>query len=112
VIRVAAAGVNFADTLLVEGKYQEKPPLPFAPGLEVAGTVESVGPGVTRLAVGQRVMALVSHGGFAERAKAAEQDVFALPDEMDFETAAGFPITYGTAHGALTWRAALRPGET
>lgn len=111
-IRSAASGVNFADTLMIEGKYQEKPPFPFAPGLEVAGTVEAVGNAVTRFDPGQRVLALVPAGGFAELACAAENAVFALPDGMDFETAAGFPITYGTAHGALTWRADLQPGET
>ncbi|SMF72764.1 NADPH2:quinone reductase [Tistlia consotensis] len=111
-VRVAAAGVNFADVLMVEGKYQEKPAFPFAPGLEVAGTVEAVGGGVTRVEAGQRVLALVGTGGFAELALAAESDVFVLLETMDFETAAGFPITYGTAHGALTWRADLQPGET
>lgn len=111
-VRVQAAGVNFADTLMIEGRYQEKPPFPFAPGLEVAGRVEALGSGVERYSVGQRVLALVEAGGFAELAVAAESDVFALPEAMDFETAAGFPITYGTAHGALTWRAGLQPGET
>ncbi len=111
-LRVHAAGVNFADTLMIEGKYQEKPPFPFAPGLEVAGTVEAVGEGVTRVEPGQRVLALTEAGGFAELALAAESDVFAIPEAMGFVVAAGFPITYGTAHGALTWRAALQPGES
>lgn len=111
-VRVAAAGVNFADTLMIEGKYQEKPPFPFAPGLEVAGSVAAVGEGVSRIEPGQRVLALTEAGGFAELALAAESDVFPIPEQMGFETAAGFPITYGTAHGALTWRAELQPGET
>ena len=111
-IAVAAAGLNFADTLMIQGKYQEKPAFPFSPGLEAAGTVAAVGEGVTRVAPGQRVLALLDHGGFAEQALAREADVFALPDSMSFETAAGFPITYGTAHGSLVWRAGLREGET
>jgi NADPH2:quinone reductase len=112
VIRARAAGVNFADTLLIQGKYQEKPPFPFAPGLEVAGEVAAVGAGVTHVAPGQRVLAPVDHGGFAELVKARGTDSFAIPDSMDYVTAAGFPITYGTAHGALVWRAGLKAGET
>ena len=112
VIRVAAAGLNFADTLMVAGTYQEKPAFPFAPGLEVAGTIEALGEGVRGLKAGQRVLAVVGHGGFAELATAEASGVFVLPEQMDFVTAAGFMVTYGTAHGALVWRAALKPGET
>ena len=111
-IAVAAAGVNFADTLMVSGKYQEKPPLPFTPGLELAGTVTALGAGVTGVAPGDRVIALVDRGGFAEVALARADEVFPIPDAMGFDIAAGFPITYGTGHGALVWRAALQPGET
>ncbi len=110
-ISVAAAGVNYADLLMVAGKYQEKPPFPFSPGLEVAGTVAALGEGVTELAVGQRVLGLTDSGGYAEQAVARAGDVFVLPESMDFETAAGFPITYGTAHGAMVWRAGLEAGE-
>jgi len=111
-VEVAACGVNFADTLMISGKYQEKPAFPFAPGLEVAGRVAARGAGVTRVAVGARVLALLDWGGFAESVVARESDVFVLPDAMDFTTAAGFPITYGTAHAALVWHAALQAGET
>ena len=111
-IAIEAAGVNFADILMVAGKYQEKPPFPFSPGLEVAGRVETVGPEVTRVSPGQRVLGLTDGGGYAEVAVARESDVFAIPDSMDAATAAGFPITYGTAHGGLVWRAGLQPGET
>ncbi len=111
-IAVAAAGVNFADSLIIAGKYQEKPPLPFSPGMEIAGRVTSVGDGVTRVVEGDRVLALPMGGGFVEAAAVPEADVFKIPDSMDFVTAAGFPITYGTAHGALNWRAAMRSGET
>ncbi len=111
-IRVAAAGLNFADTLMIAGKYQEKPPFPFSPGLEVAGEVLEVGEGVSGTKPGDRVLAVVDHGGFAEQAIARESDVFKIPDRLDFQSAAGFPITYGTAHGALVWRAGLKAGET
>ncbi|HEX6011258.1 MAG TPA: NADPH:quinone oxidoreductase family protein [Geminicoccaceae bacterium] len=110
-IRVRAAGVNFADGLMLKGQYQEKPPLPFTPGLEVAGEVEAAGAGVRGLATGQRVLAVVNHGGFAEKVVARADDVVALPDDMDDVTAAGFAIAYGTAHGALRWRADLHAGE-
>ena len=111
-IAVAAAGVNYADTLMLAGEYQEKPPFPFSPGLEIAGRVEAVGEGVDRIAPGDRVMAVTDHGGFAELAVAREADVYPLPITMDYETAAGFPIIYGTGHAALVWRGALEPGET
>lgn len=110
-ISVAAAGVNYADVLMVAGKYQERPPFPFSPGLEVAGTVAGLGDGVTGLAPGARVLALTNAGGFAEQVVARTRDVFVLPEAMDFVTAAGFPITYGTAHGAMVWRAGLSAGE-
>jgi len=110
-VEVHAAGVNFADTLMISGQYQEKPSLPFVPGLEVAGTVRAIGPGIKRLTPRQRVMAVLDNGGFAEQAVARESDVFAIPEDMDFATAAGFPIAYGTAYGALRWRAELRAGE-
>ena len=111
-IAVAAAGVNFADTLMVSGKYQDKPAFPFAPGLEAAGAVAECGPGVTRFKPGDRVMALTDNGAFAERVAAREADVFAIPAGMDFATAAGFPVIYGTAHLALTWHLRVRHGET
>lgn len=110
-LAVHAAGVNFADILMVAGKYQEKPPFPFTPGLEAAGVVEAVGSNVTRITPGDRVLALPASGAFAEAALAREDSVFEIPEAMDFVTAAGFAVTYGTAQGALDWRAHLRPGE-
>jgi NADPH:quinone reductase len=110
-IEVAAAGVNFADILIVGGKYQERPMPPFTPGFEIAGRVAAVGPRCTRIKPGDRVLAVLDHGGFAEAALARESDVFVLPPAMDFATAAGFAIAFGTAHGALTWRADLKAGE-
>lgn len=110
-IEVAAAGLNFADLLMIGGQYQEKPPLPFTPGLEIAGVARSCGAGVTRVKPGDRVAAALDRGGFAEQAIAREADVFPIPEAMDLVTAAGFVIAYGTAHGALRWRADLKAGE-
>lgn len=111
-IAVEAAGVNFADTLMIAGKYQEKPPFPFSPGLEAAGTVLETGAGVTHVAPGDKVIALLDAGAFAEQAVARAADVFVRPDGMDAATAAGFPIVYGTSHIGLAHRAGLRAGET
>jgi len=111
-IRVRAAGVNFSDALIIQGKYQEKPPFPFAPGFEVAGEVAEVGPGVHRVKVGDAVFAVLDHGGYAEEAIASEDDVHPLSAGMDFATGAAFPIAYGTSHFALMDRARLAPGET
>jgi len=110
-IEVAAAGVNFADTLMIAGKYQEKPPFPFAPGLEIAGTIRALGANVAGLKEGQRVMALTDWGGYAEAALARAGDVYPIPASLGWAEAAGFPITYGTAHAALRWHADLQPGE-
>src|ERR1700681_1046209 len=109
-IDVHAAGVNFPDVLLVQGLYQVKPPLPFSPGVEAAGVVAAVGPGVEGFHVGDRVAAGVM-GGFAERAVANAATTILLPAGVDFVTAAGMILTYGTAYHALVDRAALRAGE-
>lgn len=111
-IDVHAAGINFGEMLMVLGQYQEKPPLPFTPGFEVAGIVRVVGNGVTTAKPGDRVMAALPWGGYAEAAVAAASAVFPMAPTMDFVTAAGFPIAYGTAYGAFAWRAQLKPGET
>ena len=111
-VRVRACGVNFADTLIVQGKYQERPELPFVPGSEVAGEVIALGEGVKGIALGQRVMALTSVGGFAEIALAAADTLIPLPDGIDFTDAAAFTVAYGTSHVALETRAQLKAGET
>ncbi|MFP4361253.1 MAG: NADPH:quinone oxidoreductase family protein [Alphaproteobacteria bacterium] len=111
-IAVAAAALNFADILMTRGTYQEKPALPFTPGMELAGRIHAIGAAVTGLAPGQRVLAVVDHGAFAELARARALDVVAIGDAMADAVAAGFPIAYGTAHGALAWRAGLKAGET
>ncbi|MGE0724483.1 MAG: NADPH:quinone oxidoreductase family protein [Alphaproteobacteria bacterium] len=110
-VAVHAAGVNFADGLMVLGQYQEKPAVPFVPGLEAAGVVEAVGPGVTHVRPGDRVMALVDSGAYAEHLVAGEDRLFPIMPTMDFVTAAAFPVVYGTSHVALDRRARMQPGE-
>jgi len=111
-VAVHAVGVNFADLLIVQGKYQEKPALPFSPGFEIAGVVSELGPGVSGLRVGERVFGIMDHGAYADEAVLPASRVFPIPESMDFAEAAGFPVAYGTSHGALDWRARLQPGET
>ena len=111
-IAVKAAGVNFADTLIVQGRYQVKPALPFIPGLEAAGTIIEVGAEASGFAVGDRVMAAIGIGAFAEEVVCDASCVYPMPAGMDFTEAAGFPIVYGTAQAALARRANLQSGET
>jgi NADPH2:quinone reductase len=111
-VDVRAAGCNFFDTLIIQGKYQVKPPFPFSPGGEVGGVVREVGARVRGVRVGDRVMANVGHGGFAERVVASPEVLHPMPDSMSFEQGAAFPIVYGTAYAAVVLRGALRPGET
>ena len=110
-LEVHAAGVNFADLLLIAGQYQEKPAFPFVAGAEAAGVIKQVGSGVDSLSVGDRVMALTGLGAFAEEVVVDATRVLRIPDRMDFASAAAFPVAYGTSHGALAWRARLQPGE-
>jgi NADPH2:quinone reductase len=111
-IEVRAAGVNFMDGLIAQGKYQTKPPLPFSPGAEVAGIVTATGAGVTGIRPGLRVLAATGHGGFAEQVVMPAAGVMPLPEGMDFAIAASFPIVYATSHHALKDRAQLQAGET
>ncbi len=112
VISVKAAGVNFLDGLIVQGKYQTKPPLPFSPGAEVAGLIRELGPGVTGLTAGMRVLGLTSFGGYAEEVVTEASNIMPLPQNMDFATAACFPVVYATSLHALKDRGQLRAGET
>ena len=112
VVDIHAAGLNFADLLVVEGKYQSLPELPFVPGKELAGDVTSVGPGVSRVKVGDRVLAFVESGGFAEQTVAAEQDCHFIPDEMSFRDAVSLGLNFQTSHFALVDRAGIKSGET
>lgn len=111
-IDVKAAGVNFPDLLITQGKYQFKPPPPFVPGGEVAGVVRAVGAGVTGFSPGDRVAATMLFGAFAERVIAPAAAVARLPDGVSFEVGAAVLLTYATTIHALVDRAALRPGET
>jgi NADPH2:quinone reductase len=111
-IRVKATGVNYADAILTAGKYQTRPSLPFSPGLETAGVVAGCGAGVTRFAPGDRVMAILAYGGFAEMAVAPEAETFPIPDGMSFEDAGAFPVAYISSHVAIRWLGRLEPGET
>ena len=112
VISVKACGVNFPDTLIIQGKYQSKPPFPFIPGSEVAGIVKELGEGVDTVKVGRQVIAYVGLGGFAEEVIANAPSIIPMPPNMEFTTASAFVLTYATSHHALKDRAQLKRGET
>jgi NADPH:quinone reductase len=112
VIDVKAAGVNFPDVLIIQNKYQVKPPLPFAPGAELAGVIKEVGASVTGFAPGDRVISITTWGAFAEECVARVEQLIRMPPGLDFATAAAFTLTYGTSWHALKDRGSLRPGET
>ncbi len=112
VVEVYAASLNFPDGLQIQGKYQFQPPMPFTPGSEVGGIIKSVGPGLKKFAVGDRVMATPGIGGLAEQIVVKADALRAIPDNMDFKTAAGFAMVYTTSYYALKQRARLQPGET
>jgi NADPH2:quinone reductase len=111
-IAVEAASLNFPDLLIVQGKYQVKPPLPFVPGAEFAGVVEAVGQGVKHVKVGDKVAAIGATGGFASHAIADAARVLPLPPGFTTTDGAAFAFTYGTSHHALIDRAQLKAGET
>ncbi len=112
IVDVHAIGLNFPDTLMLQGRYQMRPDLPFVPGRDCAGVVGRVGADVSRVKVGDRVMCQVLWGAFAEQVRASEQKVFKLPDALDFVTAAGMVTVYNTAYVAVYERGAVQPGET
>ncbi len=112
VVTVRAAGLNFFDTLIIQNKYQFKPDLPFSPGAEIAGEVKAVGEGVEGIKPGDRVMAYSMWGGVRAEIAISQDAVIAMPDGLDFVTAAGLIVTYGTSLHALKDRADLQPGET
>src|SRR5688500_10142053 len=111
-IDVKATGVNYADSIMVAGKYQTRPPFPFSPGLETAGIVTRCGEGVTRFKPGDRVMAILAYGGFAEQAGADEPEAFAIPDAMPVGEAGAVPIAYLRSDVAIRWQGRLEAGET
>jgi NADPH2:quinone reductase len=112
VMDVSAAGCNFFDILITQGKYQVRPELPFSPGAEVAGTVRGVGEGVERFSVGDRVSGFLEYGGFASTVAVPQERVFPMPPQMTFEEAAALGIVYQTSYVGLVRRANLREGET
>ncbi len=112
VLTVKAASVNFPDVLIIQNKYQFKPPLPFSPGSELAGVVKEVGAGVTSVRPGDRVIAFTTYGAFAEEVRTEAVRLLPLPERMDFVAGAAFLLTYGTSDHALRDRAALQSGET
>jgi NADPH2:quinone reductase len=112
VVDVHAAAVNFPDTLIIQNKYQFKPPLPFSPGGECAGVVRAVGAGVKHVKPGDRVIAFTGWGAFAEQVAADARQLIPLPQELDFATGSAFVMTYATSYHALKDRAALKAGET
>jgi NADPH:quinone reductase len=111
-VRVKAAALNFFDTLIIAGKYQQKPQFPFSPAAEFAGVVEKVGDGVTDIAAGDRVMSCMGWGAAREYITTPARELVKIPDNLDFEHAAGLCVTYGTSLYALRDRAQLQPGET
>jgi len=112
VVRVKAASLNFPDVLIIQDKYQLKPPLPFSPGSELAGVVKEVGAGVEGVKRGDPVLAVIGHGAFAEEVKVEARRLVPIPEGMDFVTAAAFLLTYGTCDHALRDRGRLAAGET
>jgi len=111
-VRIRAAGLNFPDTLMIRDMYQMKPPRPFAPGGEIAGDVIAVGEGVEGFVVGDRILALTRHGGFATHLNVEAARTIKMPDAMPYDEAACFVFTYGTSHHALKDRAQLKAGES
>ncbi len=112
VVRMKAASLNFPDVLIIQDKYQLKPPLPFSPGSELAGVIERVGEGVRGVKAGDRVLAVTGYGAFAEEVKVEASRLVPIPEGMDFTTGAAFLLTYGTCDHGLRDRGRLAPGET
>ncbi|MGB5346006.1 MAG: NADPH:quinone oxidoreductase family protein [Woeseia sp.] len=111
-VAIRACGINFPDVLMIAGRYQVQPDLPFVPGAEFAGEIIEVGAGVRGLHTGQRVLAMCGHGAIAEQICVPAKQVLPIPDNMSWEQAAGFLLTYSTSYHALKQRARLRAGET
>ena len=111
-VRIRACGINFADSIMAAGRYQNQPELPFIPGSEIAGDIVALGDGAGDFSVGDRVMGLPGRGGYAELVAVNVNRLTRLPDGLSYEQAASFAVTYGTSHIALGHRARLKPGET
>jgi NADPH2:quinone reductase len=112
VVDIKATGISFPDVLIVQGLYQFKPPFPFSPGSEISGVISSVGEDVTLHKAGDRVMGSIGSGGLREKGVYFEQQLMPLPESMDFNTAAGFPLNYGTTYHAFKQRGELKAGQS
>ena len=111
-IKVENVGVNFADTLVIKGRYQERPRPPFSPGLELSGTVIEVGKKVKTLKINDRVIGIAKYGSYCNEIVMPAENVYKIPNDMDFITAASFPVAYGTAFGAIDWKGVLEKNQT
>ena len=111
-IKVENIGVNFADTLVIKGRYQERPRPPFAPGLELSGTIIETGKKVLNHKTGNRVIGIAKFGAYCNEIVMPAENVYKIPDSMDFVSAASFPVAYGTAFGAIDWKGNLKKGQT
>ena len=110
-INVSNIGVNFADTLVIKGRYQERPRPPFSPGLELSGTVTEIGSNVKNHKINDRVIGIAKYGTYCDEIIMPAKNVYKIPDEMNFESAAAFPVAYGTAYGAIEWKGELKAKE-
>ena len=110
-IKVSNIGVNFADTLVIRGRYQERPRPPFSPGLELSGTIVEVGSEVTNHNIKDRVIGIAKYGTYCDEIVMPAENVYKIPNEMDFESAAAFPVAYGTAYGAIEWKGKLEKNQ-
>ena len=111
-IKVENIGVNFADTLVIKGRYQERPRPPFSPGLELSGTIIELGSKVTSHKINDRVIGIAKYGSYCSEIIMPAENVYIIPDSMDFITAASFPVAYGTAFGAIDWKGKLKKKQT
>tara|TARA_A100001015_G_scaffold289941_1_gene362381 strand:- start:941 stop:1912 length:972 start_codon:yes stop_codon:yes gene_type:complete len=111
-ILVASAGINFADILTIQGRYQERPRPPFSPGLEVSGIIQKVGKDVTGFKAGEKVMAIMKYGGYQQNVIVPAENTYKVPKNMPLIVAGGFPVIYGTAYSALVTKASIQKGET
>ncbi len=110
-IKVSNVGVNFADTLVIKGRYQERPRPPFSPGLELSGTILEIGSNVKNHKINDRIIGIAKYGTYCDEIVMPAENVYKIPKEMDFETAAAFPVAYGTAYGAIEWKGKLKQNQ-
>ena len=111
-IEVENVGVNFADTLVIKGRYQERPRPPFSPGLELSGTITEIGSKVKNLKINDRIIGIAKYGSYCNEIVMPAENVYKIPNNMDFITAASFPVAYGTAFGAIDWKGELKKNQT